>query len=297
MYEQFYNLKANPFRLSPDPRLLFHASGHRKALACLHYGLQQGEGFIVVTGHVGAGKTLLARAMLSQVDKARVLAVELVTTQPDSDDVLRLVAAALGLTHRGLARSALLKHIETFLVARAREGRRVMLLVDEAQNLTADALEELRMLSNFQVGEKTQLQSLLFGQEAFRMTLSAPGMEQLRQRVIATAHLGPLSREETRDYILHRLKLCGWEDDPRFTDGACALIFEDTGGNPRRINLLCERVLLFGSIEELHEIDHLAVRTVMDEMRQEHCIPDAAAAPSTTMGAGSGKQFGILKRA
>ena len=167
MYEKFYNLKAKPFRLSPDPRFLFRSAAHSKALAYLRYGLQTGEGFVVITGGVGTGKTTLARLILSKINKSKVIAVELVTSQLESDDMLRLVAAALGLAHQDLPKSTLLRNIETYLMARAREGKRVLLLVDEVQNLSHGAMEELRMLSNFQVGERALLQTFLLGQDEF----------------------------------------------------------------------------------------------------------------------------------
>ena len=277
MYESFYNLRAKPFRLSPDPRLLFHSKVHSKALAYLRYGLQTGEGFVIITGGAGTGKTTLARLMLSKINKSTVIAVELVTSPLQSDDMLRLVAAALGLAHQDLPRSTLLRNIEMFLMARAREGKRVLLLVDEVQNLSCGALEELRMLSNFQVGEKALLQTFLLGQDEFHPVLQSAGMEQFRQRTIASFHLEPLGREEVQEYILHRLSLCGWQANPHFHDEVFDRIYEYTAGVPRRINKLCDRVLLHGSIEELHEISVQDVDLVIaDEMQEMHATVNAS---------------------
>jgi putative secretion ATPase (PEP-CTERM system associated) len=276
MYEKFYNLKARPFRLSPDPRFLFRSKVHTKALAYLSYGLQTGEGFIVITGGVGTGKTMLSRLILSRINKSKVVAVELVTSQLESDDLLRLVASTLGLAHQDLAKSSLLKNIETFLMARAREGKRVLLLVDEVQNLSPSALEELRMLSNFHVGEKALLQSFLLGQDEFRPILQSAGMEQFRQRIIASFHLEPLIKEEVQDYIFHRLRLCGWKGNPQFDKDVFALIHEHTSGVPRRINKLCDRVLLYGCVEESHHISVDDVKTVIAEELKEVQASDPA---------------------
>jgi len=269
MYEKFYNLKARPFRLSPDPRFLFRSKVHTKALAYLSYGLQTGEGFIVITGGVGTGKTTLSRLILSRINKSKVIAVELVTSQLESDDLLRLVAGTLGLAHQDLPKSSLLRNIETFLMARAREGKRVLLLVDEVQNLSASALEELRMLSNFQVGEKALLQSFLLGQDEFRPILKAEGMEQFRQRIIASFHLEPLTNEEVQEYIFHRLRLCGWKGNPQFDSEVFGLIHKHTSGVPRRINKFCDRVLLYGCVEESHNISVDDVEAVIAEEVKE----------------------------
>lgn len=269
MYESFYKLRDKPFQLSPDPRFFFGSRSHKRAMAYLRYGVNQGEGFIVVTGDIGTGKTTLMRALFADLARENVVAAQLVTTQLEADDMLRMVAASFGLAHEGVSKAALLKNLEVFLTARAREGKRVLLVVDEAQNIPPRSLEELRMLSNFQAGEKALLQSFLLGQEEFRHVLQSDGLEQLRQRVIAAYHLNPLDADETRAYIEHRLRMAGWTGDPAFSEGAYTAIHETTGGIPRRINTFCDRLLLYGFLEEIHTLDEKAVVAVADELRQE----------------------------
>lgn len=269
MYESFYKLRDKPFQLSPDPRFFFGSRSHKRAMAYLRYGVNQGEGFIVVTGDIGTGKTTLMRALFADLARENVVAAQLVTTQLEADDMLRMVAASFGLAHEGVSKAALLKNLEVFLTARAREGKRVLLVVDEAQNIPPRSLEELRMLSNFQAGEKALLQSFLLGQEEFRHVLQSDGLEQLRQRVIAAYHLNPLDADETRAYIEHRLRMAGWTSDPAFSESAYTAIHETTGGIPRRINTFCDRLLLYGFLEEIHTLDEKAVAAVADELRQE----------------------------
>lgn len=272
MYERFYNLKAKPFRLSPDPRFLFQSRGHSKALAYLRYGLQLGEGFIIITGDIGTGKTTLSRALLNSLQQENIIAAQLVTTQLEADDLLRAVATAFGLQSQGIDKAQVLRNLENFMTARAREGKRLLLIVDESQNLPSRSLEELRMLSNFQVGEKALMQSFLLGQGEFQVILQSPGMEQFRQRVIASYHLGPLEKEETVNYIKHRLKMVGWNDDPTISEDAFAAIHDQSDGIPRRINSLCDRLFLYGCLEEIHEINVDTVEYVVEEQRRE--IPD-----------------------
>jgi hypothetical protein len=180
-----------------------------------------------------------------------------------------MVAASFGLAHEGLDKATILKNLETFMTSRMRQGKRVLLLVDEAQNLPPRSLEELRMLSNFQLGGRVLFQSFLLGQAEFRNTMQAKGLEQLRQRVIAAYHLEPLDEEQTRGYIEHRLRTVGWKDDPKFTDAAYSAIYKYTVGIPRRINTLCDRLLLFGALEEIHEFDADKVATVVQELKNE----------------------------
>ena len=269
MYETFYGLSASPFQLSPDHRFFFESSVHRTALAHLTYGLSQGEGFIIISGDVGAGKTTLVGHLFETLDKQRFVAARVVSTQLHADDMLRMVAAAFGLPIADTNKATLLRLVENFLLTNQQQGKRCLLVVDEAQNLSISALEELRMLSNFQAGAHAPLQSFLLGQPQFRALLASPDLEQLRQRVIASYHLGPLAPAEMRLYIEHRLRAVGWKQDPSIADDAFIAIYAATGGVPRRINTLCSRILLLGYLEELHRIERSHVQKVADELRGE----------------------------
>ena len=269
MYESYYGLTNKPFRLTPDPRYFFGSRGHKRALAYLRYGLEQSEGFIVVTGEIGTGKTTLVRMLCEELGREEFVIAQIVTTQLNADDLLRMVSNALGLDSEAAGKAVLLSRIEVFLEHQRRSDRRVLLIVDEAQNLSLEALEELRMLSNLTIGDFPVLQSFLLGQAEFRQALQAPGLEQFRQRVIASCHLNPLQPEETRTYIEHRLKLAGWSDSPEFKKEAFADIHRLTSGVPRRINTLVDRILLFGFLEECKRIDAEMVRTVAEELAEE----------------------------
>jgi putative secretion ATPase (PEP-CTERM system associated) len=270
MYEPFYGLSGKPFQLHPDPAFYFGSRGHKSAFAYLQYGLYQGEGFIVITGDVGAGKTTIVRSLLEQLDDgSNVVPAQIVSTQLDADDMLRAVGVAFGLPVRTVEKAVLLASIEAFLCDLAMRKKRALLVVDEAQNLSPRAIEELRMLSNFQLGEQALLQSFLIGQPELRTMMQSPAMQQLRQRVIASYHLGPLDVAETQAYIEHRLRHVGWSNDPRFAAAAFPLIHAFTGGIPRRINGLCNRLLLAGSLAEKHVLDVEEVETVAREIQEE----------------------------
>lgn len=268
MYEDYYHFRARPFQLSPDPRFFFSSKGHRRAMAYLQYGLHQGEGFLVVTGEIGAGKTILARTLVEKFGSPNLLLVQVVSTQLEADDLLNTVAAAFELPeerNKGL----LLRKLENFLLARHKQGKRTILLVDEVQNLPLRSLEELRMLSNFQHKEKTLLQSFLLGQPEFRAILQRPELEQLRQRVTASYHLGPIDSTETEAYIEHRLKTVGWTGDPSFSPETFPVIHRHSGGIPRKINHLCDRLLLLGRMDEKHAFTAKDVFEVIDDMNNE----------------------------
>jgi general secretion pathway protein A len=284
MYETFYGLHAKPFQLRPDPNFFFGSKGHKRAMSYLEYGLSQGEGFIVITGEVGAGKTTLVRNLFRKLETNRIIAAQIVNTHLNSDDVLRSVVAAFGLPFDDPSKTSLLARLEQFLRYSDKQGKRVLLVVDEAQNLTPQTVEELRMLSNFQTNEKSLLQTFLLGQPEFRRTLHSEGMQQLRQRVIATYHLGPMDAAETQLYIEHRLLTAGWKGDPVITADAYAAIYEYSGGIPRKINTLCDRLFLMGYLEELHQFGADEVREVIKDIQEEFTAPppEAGAMPSYT---------------
>jgi len=269
MYDDFYKLTGHPFQLTPNPNFFYGSSGHQRAMAYLQYGLHQGEGFIVVTGDIGAGKTTLIGHVLGQLDSSRYVTAKLATTQLGAQDTLRMLASALGIEIRGSDKALLLRSVEHFLLDNQRQNRRVLIIVDEVQNLPLKSLEELRMLSNFQSGDRASVQFCLLGQPQFRDALATADLEQLRQRVVVSYHLGPLQAAETRAYIEHRLHHVGWANDPEITDEAYLRVFRFSAGVPRRINMLCDRLLLYGMLEGLHRIDDKVVDTVAAEMSSE----------------------------
>jgi putative secretion ATPase (PEP-CTERM system associated) len=268
-----YGLTDRPFQLTPDPRFYFESATHRKAMTYLGYGLAQGEGFIVVTGEVGTGKTMLVGRLMATIDRSRLTAINLVSTQLEGEDILRIVALALGVTTDVAAKGQLLARIERFLHEQARGGKRTLLIVDEAQNLPISALEELRMLSNFQYGGQALLQIFLLGQPEFRDALAQPRFEQLRQRVIATHHLTAMGPEEVAPYVMHRLACAGWKGTPRFTQDAYDAFHRLSGGIPRRLNMLAGRVMLQGAIERLTDIDGEVVDDVASDLASESIMP------------------------
>ncbi len=280
MYDQFYGFTGRPFQLTPDPHFYFESGTHRKAMSYLGYGLAQGEGFIVITGDVGAGKTTLVGHLMNTIDPNRLTAVKLVSTQVEGDDLLRLVAEQFGIEWEGESKAELLRSMEQYLREQARAGKRTLLIVDEGQNLAISALEELRMLSNFQLGGHSLLQIFLLGQPEFRQTLfHSPTLEQLRQRVIATHHLDPMEPEEVEPYILHRLGKVGWTGNPSFSPDAFEEIFDYCEGVPRKLNVLVSRLLLYGAVEQMHRITAQNVRSVVAEIEADRGIDAATLAP------------------
>lgn len=273
MYEAYYGLSSKPFQLNPDPSFYFGSKQHRRARAYLEYGVQRNEGFIVITGEVGAGKTTIVRGLLASLDPAKVVAANLVTTQLDAEDTLRMVGAAFGVRVKDVSKADVLMALEAFLVSQTSQGKRCLLIVDEAQNLTPRAVEELRMLSNFQFGQQALLQTFLVGQPEFRAILQSPSMQQLRQRVTATCHIGPLDLDETQGYIDHRLKCVGSKGRPSFDAAAYEGIFKASGGIPRRVNLIADRLLLLGFLGGKDAFGQEEVSEVVNELTDESSPP------------------------
>ena len=293
MYEAFYGLTAKPFQLNPDPSFYFASKQHRRAKAYLEYGVSRNEGFIVITGEIGAGKTMVLRSLIEGLNGSNVITGHLVTTQLGAEDTLRMVGAAFGFRVKDVPKSELLITLEAFLISQTSKGKRCLLIVDEAQNLTPRAVEELRMLSNFQFGNQALLQSFLVGQPEFREILQRPEMEQFRQRVAATCHIGPLDQDETRGYIEHRLKCAGSKGKPSFEPAAFEGIYQATAGIPRRINAVCDRLLLSGFLAGRSALTAADVAEVVQEFQQENAVTARPAGGTLSAGGDASMPGGL----
>lgn len=266
MYNEYYGFREPPFQMTPDARLFFDSTIHRRAFAHLMFGLSQREGFIVITGEVGAGKTTLVERLCGELSTKNFVIARIVTTGLSADDLLRLVADAFGAPSEG-SKASLIRGITTAL--QVDPERRHLLIVDEAQGLSESALEELRMLSNITLGERALLQTVLLGQPQLRRILARASLDQLRQRILASYHLDALSEEETSAYILHRMRAVGWYGNPAWRDGALDRVHRYTGGIPRRINRLCSRVLLSGALERVEDITTALVDATAQELEED----------------------------
>lgn len=280
MYAEYFKLNSMPFQLTPDSQFFFESSEHHRAVAHLMYGLAQEEGFIVITGEIGAGKTMLVEHLWSQLDHERFVAVRILTTHISGDDMLKIVAHDFGLRQEINDKVILLRRLEQYFAEQQAGGRRCLLVIDEVQNLPLSSLEELRMLSNVTVSGRSPFQCLLLGQPQFRQALTDPQLEQLQQRILASYHLGALSEAETRKYIEHRLAKSGWIGDPSFDDAVFSSIFHHSGGIPRKINTLCSRVLLSAYLDDSHHIAMPTVESAAAEWRRE--LHATASLPPTT---------------
>ncbi len=269
MYLDHYGLSRLPFQMTPDASFFFESPGHKRALLTMVYGLSKSEGFVVVTGAVGAGKTTLIERLVMSEHVADAITARINTTQLGSDNLLHLIAYNLNLARVGETKAAVLRDLREHLFEVRAKGKRVLLIVDEVQNLSQEALEEMRMLSNFQAEASALLQILLVGQPEFRERLGGPGCEQIRQRVVASYHLRPLVHDDTKQYVEHRLRASGWSGSNLFSDRALDRIAQMSGGVPRRINRLCDRCLLYGYLENRLYLDAADVDSVVAEMRNE----------------------------
>ena len=269
MYESHFGLSGPPFQLVPDPGFFFGSRGHSNALAFLRSAAHQGDGFLVVTGEIGAGKTTLVRTLLEGLDAKQALAATMVSTQLESGDLPLAILLAFGAPQAGETKAQLNASLEAFLIDLAGKGRRALLIVDEAQNLSLDLIEELRLLSNLQLGSSALLQVFLVGQPELRLQMQVKALEQLRQRVTASCHLGPMDANETRAYVEHRLRRVGWVDRPPIEAHAFGQIHQWTAGIPRRINRLCNRLLLATFLERKDTISAESVEQIARDLRSE----------------------------
>jgi general secretion pathway protein A len=272
MYKAFYGFRQKPFSLLPDPEFLFPSQRHRMAMALLEYSLLSQTSFTVVTGGIGTGKTTLIRYLLGKME--RDITVGLITnTHQSFGELLQWVLLSYGLEHQGKGKVEMFQSLLDFLIEEYAQGRRTVLIVDEAQNMSPDALEELRMLSNINTDKDHLLQMVLVGQAGLRRLLKRPDLEQFAQRIAVDYHLEPLSAEDTTAYIRHRQRVAGRGDDGVFDAGACDEVFRCSGGVPRLINLLCDTALVYGYAEQQAVIDRELVSDVARDKRKGGIFP------------------------
>jgi general secretion pathway protein A len=267
MYESFYGLNTDPFRLSADHRFCFNHPSYIRAKGSVQYALYRAEGFVMITGRPGTGKTTLVDDLLASLSPKKYVIGHLVSSQLEGGDLLRMAAYAFGLDAHEQQKAHVLIRVMSFLAERRQEGLRSVLIIDEAQGLAPSALQELRRLSDLQRENDPLLQIVLLGQEGLRTMVRTQAMEPIHQRLVAAWHLDPLGPEETIDYVRHRLERAGWNGDPGFAPGVLPIVYEFSEGVPRRINLICSRLLLSGFLGEGHTITLDDAQAVLQELR------------------------------
>jgi general secretion pathway protein A len=253
VYLEHYGLKEPPFAITPNPRFLFYSAKHREAYNHLLFGIRERKGFVQLTGDVGAGKTTLCRAMLDALDGQFATAL-ILNPVMSPNEMMKAIAIEFGLTVEGMDRLETIAVINEFLLWRAGQGKDAVLIIDEAQNLSDDLLEQVRLLSNLETDDRKLLQIVLMGQPELRDRLNAPQLRQLRQRITVRYHLSALTREEVGEYIRHRIHVSGGNGRPHFTQPAIWRIHRYSAGVPRLVNALCDKVLLAGFVSQTDRI-------------------------------------------
>lgn len=264
MYNEHFGFREKPFNLVPNPSYLFLSTRHANALTFLEYGLTEKVGFVMLTGEIGIGKTTLVRYLLNQIESEMDVAV-IFNTNVLSDDLISLILAEFEVPcEDGISKAKALEALYGFLIERYSQGRNVLLIIDEAQNLTEEVLEEIRMLSNLQTDEDLLLQIMIVGQPELRDKIRDPKLEQFAQRIAVSCHLSAMTLDETREYISHRIKRAGGRPD-LFSGGSVEKIFQASGGIPRTINLLCDAALVYGYADGGREIGPETLDQVIED--------------------------------
>jgi general secretion pathway protein A len=265
MYQEFYDLKAEPFNITPDPTYLFFSRGHREAFEHIVYGISQRKGFIQITGEIGAGKSTICRAVLEELDDDTATAL-ILNPVMTGIQLLRSVLRELGLDDRGNDRVRLTERLNDFLLERANADREVVLLIDEAQDMSPELLEQVRLLSNLETDDRKLLQIVLVGQPELRDMLAGDSLRQLSQRITVRYHLDPIRRDELGAYIMHRLRIAGSNGRPSFTTAALRSIHRHSKGVPRLINAVCDKALLVGYVEGRDRLGFWQLRRAIREL-------------------------------
>jgi len=265
MYLSFFNLTCKPFDLVPNPEFMFLSKTHKKAITYLDYGIRERVGFVLLTGEVGSGKTTIIRDLINK-NLDQVVLAKVFNTNANSEQLLAMINDDFNLPVQGKDKIALLRDLNQFLVEQYAKGGQPLLIIDEAQNLSSETLEEIRMLSNLETANSKLLQIILVGQPELRSQLARPELRQLRQRISIQCHLQPLSREEVEEYILHRLEVAGNREALRFTPAAMDVIFKYSSGIPRLINIMCDFLLLAAFAEELQDIHEEMISEIVDDL-------------------------------
>jgi general secretion pathway protein A len=265
VYLDFYGLTEPPFSITPNPRFLFYSAKHREALNHMLYGIRERKGFVQITGEVGAGKSTLCRALLGQLGNNYSTAL-ILNPVLDADQLMRAIATEFGLDARGLDRLEILGEMNLFLLRQAEEGCEAVLIIDEAQDLTDELLEQVRLLSNLETDDRKLLQIVLMGQPELRDRLNAVALRQLRQRITIRYHLSPLKRAEVGQYVHHRLSVSGSKGAPHFTLPALWRVYCYSQGIPRLVNAVCDKCLLAGFVRQRARIDYSLVGRAIREL-------------------------------
>lgn len=278
MYESFFGLETKPFELVPNPRFLFLSQSHRKALSYLRYGLQERAGFILLTGEVGSGKTTIIRDLIGSLGGEARLAL-VFNTRVSPEQLIAIINEEFGLPVDGKDKVALLRDLNDFLIAEHARGGQPMVIIDEAQNLSAEALEEVRLLSNLEADSFKLLQIILVGQPELKGIIAQESLRQLRQRISINCHIEPLSRDEAQDYVYHRLETAGNREAVNFYPGTFDSLYNYSQGIPRLINVFCDFLLLAAFVEETRDLTLELVEEVIGDVAWE----TAPAQPTTPL--------------